>query len=653
MSQVIDDAVRAGREALERHDWSRAFELLQEADAAGGLAPEDLELLAEAAWWTGRPVEATDARERAFAGYVGQDNRRRAAKLALDLRLDYIHRLNNAVARGWLKRAEKLLEEEPESVEHGYLALAYAPAARIKGGDLDTALEHARRALDIGSRFGDRDLQALALSVQGHYLVAKGEIEEGLAFLDEATVGAVGGELSPFVAGLVYCRTITACEEMADYRRAGEWNEAAKRWCERQSISGFPGVCRVHRAEVTRLRGAWAEAESEARRASEELEQFGMLDSVGDALCEIGEIRLRTGDLAGAEEAFARAREFGADPQPGLSMLRLLQDKPDAALSSISHALEEGLKEPLSRAHLLPALVEIAVAAGDLGAAHAAVGELEEISAAYGSSAIHASTHQSRGTLLLAEGDGAGAQGELRLARKHWQETDAPYEAALSGVLLAQAYRMQGERDAAAMELETAKSAFTKLGARLDAARCVQLLAEQETARATGERAVRTFMFTDIVKSTNLVEAIGDEAWQDLLRWHDQNLRSLFAAHGGQEVTHTGDGFFVAFESAEQALACAVAIQSGLADHRRTQGFAPQLRVGLHAAEATDVGGDYRGKGVHEAARIGALAEGGEILVSREFLQDGPVGFPVSEPRTVSLKGLSRPMEVSSIDWRT
>ena len=167
--------------------------------------------------------------------------------------------------------------------------------------------------------------------------------------------------------------------------------------------------------------------------------------------------------------------------------------------------------------------------------------------------------------------------------------------------------------------------------------------------RAEPQRVAKTFMFTDIVKSTNLVEALGDDAWESLLRWHDQTLRSLFAVHRGEEVVTTGDGFFVGFDSPDAALGCAVAIQRALAEHRQAHGFAPQVRIGVHSSDATQVGRDFRGKGVHEAARIAALAEGGEIVASKQTA----AGYPsVSDPRSVTLKGISEPMEVVSIVWR-
>lgn len=164
-------------------------------------------------------------------------------------------------------------------------------------------------------------------------------------------------------------------------------------------------------------------------------------------------------------------------------------------------------------------------------------------------------------------------------------------------------------------------------------------------------RVLKTFAFTDIERSTNLAEALGDEAWTELIRWHDETLRSLFSAHKGEEVVATGDGFFVGFDSPEAAITCAVAIQRRLAEHRKQHGFAPRVRIGLHASSAAQVGGNFRGKGVHEAARIASLAQGDEILASKATVGSSPL-YPTSEPRSVTLKGISEPVEIVSIDWR-
>jgi len=161
-------------------------------------------------------------------------------------------------------------------------------------------------------------------------------------------------------------------------------------------------------------------------------------------------------------------------------------------------------------------------------------------------------------------------------------------------------------------------------------------------------RVLKTFMFTDIVGSTNLVEVLGDEAWDTLLQWHNTVLREVFAAHQGEEISTTGDGFFVSFDSPEQAIASAIAIQRRLADHRRTAGFAPGVRIGVHASGATKVGADFRGRGVHEAARIAALGGAGEITASAATVGDG---IQASERRREVLKGFTEPVEVVTVDW--
>lgn len=650
MAEAIADSIQLGREALKRHTWQEAFELLRAADASGGLSPPDLEALAQAAWWTAHPQECIDAWGRAYTAYQQEGNLRRAAYVATELTREYSRRAASSVAAGWRGRAERLLENEPESVEHGYLARIQM-FAKSGQGQLQDALELARRVEAIGGRFGDRNLQALGIHDQGRMMVAMGQVTEGMALFDEATAAAVSGELSPMTTGIIYCNMINTCENLADYRRAGEWTEAAKRWCERQSISGFPGVCRVHRAEIIRLRGAWAEAEQEARRACEELRNFGLLDYTAQAFYEIGEIRLRMGDLAAAEEAFRQAHELGWQPEPGMSLLRLNEGKVESAATSIKRALADETRDRLGRARLLPAQVEISIAARDLATAQSAAFELEVIARTYGTPALEASALSARGVVQLVEGDTEGAVRSLRRGWQLWQEIDLPYEAAKARLLLGVAYRESGDSEGAELELQAAKSTFDRLGAVPDARHAAELLGK-EAVTAPAPQVVKTFMFTDIVKSTPLVEAIGDEAWRDLLEWHDRTLRSLFATHEGEEIDHTGDGFFVAFQKPEAAIECAVAIQRTLADHRRTHGFSPQVRIGLHTASATPRGLDYAGKGIHESARIAALAQGEEILASQEILEGRKIRFPVSEPRAVNLKGISEPIQIVTIGWQ-
>ncbi|HXF36701.1 MAG TPA: adenylate/guanylate cyclase domain-containing protein [Actinomycetota bacterium] len=646
----LEDGLEDARAALRGRDWPRAYDLFAALRAEADLSPQDLEGLAKAAWWTGRPDESIELHERAYGLYVERGERARAAFIALTLRREYISKLAGSVARGWLQRAERLLEGEPLSTAHGYLELARG-AEPWERGDLETALAHMERASEIAEGFDDPDLRAFAAMYRGMIQIAKGEVREGLALMDEVGAAATGEELGAYTTGVAFCNVITVSRDLADYRRASEWSEAAKRWCERHAMTGFPGVCRVHRAEVMRVRGAWDEAERELRQACDELFAFSPRQA-GAAFHELGEVRLRTGDLAGAEEAFARAHELGEDPQPGLSLLLLSRGEVEAAGAGIRRSLEETW-DRLARARLLPAQVEIARAAGDAGTARTAAEELAAIARDFEAPAIGAAAEEAAGIVALLEGEPAEAVRRLRQARRLWQQIDAPYEAAKAELLLAEACLAEGDPGGAAFSLRSARSAFGRLGAAPDAHRAAALLSELRPAGpAPGARAVRTFLFTDIVGSTALVEAIGDEAWEDLRRWHDQTLRRAFADHGGEEVDHAGDGFFVAFPEPGAALACAVEIQRTLAEHRRAHGFSPQVRMGIHAAEATTDGARYLGRGVHEAARIGAAAQGGEILVSEETLrQAGEV--PSSEVRAIRLKGLSEPVRVVAVDWRT
>jgi class 3 adenylate cyclase len=515
----------------------------------------------------------------------------------------------------------------------------------------DAVLESAKRAMDIGMRFGDRDLQAFGLLLEGRARVMQGHVREGLALLDEATVAAVSGEIGPYASGIIYCVAISTTEQIADYRRAGEWTEASRRWCERQSITGFPGICRVHRAEIMRLRGSWAEAETEVRRALAELQNFN-LESVADGFYEIGEIRLRMGDLDEAEDAFRQAHELGREPQPGLAQLRLARGNATAALRSIERALDDETLDPLKRVRLLCPLVSIAVEAEDLDAARRAADEADELLARYDSDVLRAWALCARGQLKLAEGDARGAIQLLRASTRIWRTADLPYEMARTRMTLGLALRALGDEDGAQLELQAARAGLEKLGAVLDLHRCTELIGEDvvvATAAMPIERVTTTFMFTDIVDSTRLVEALGDDKWMDLLSWHNRSLRELFARHKGTEINSTGDGFFVVFDHASEAVECAVAIQRLLARHSKEHAFAPDVRIGLHTTKALRQGHEFSGKGVHVAARIAALAAGGDVMASKEVIDEARPRFPTSAFHSVELKGVSDRVEVASV----
>lgn len=650
------EALASGREAVRRHAWSEAVEALTQAERQEPLTADDLLLLASAAWWDGQVEEAHDALERAFDRYLEAGRRDRAAIVALRLCELGVRRTNFAVGQGWLARAERLLQEEPESVAHAWLAFVHAMLAIIARGDFRAGLEAADRSLELARRHDSPDVESLALTARGQALLRQGRWAEGLANLDEAAAAAVSGRLDPKNACDVYCNTIAACSDLGEYRRAGEWIDEADRWMQRRAIRGYRGECRVHRAGLKRLRGAWAEAEQEARDACQELERFRMLDAIGYAHYEIGEVRLARGDLAGAEEAFERAYAFGRPPQPGLAMLLLARGETEGAARSIENALagvdghEFQARDLLQRARLLPARVEIALASGDLATAGAAADELEEIAGRYDSEALRAAALAARGAVLVASGEGEAAAGMLERAWRAWQRLELPLETARARTLLARARLAVGDDATARLELRAAETTLDRLGAVRELTEVRRLLAGLDRARARS--VTRTFMFTDIVTSTDFVRMLGDVAWKDLIAWHDRALREEIGHHRGHEVRHTGDGMFVTFEDAGDALRCAVAIQRRLAEHRRTHGFAPWVRIGLHAAQALPHGGDYAGQGVHVAARIGDLAEREQVLASRAALDAaGDHGVRTSHVRTVSLKGVAEPVEVHVVAW--
>jgi class 3 adenylate cyclase len=644
MSHVVD-SLETARTAAENHAWREAYDAYTAADRRE-LTPSDLERYADAAWLTGRLDEAIGLRERAYAGFSAAGEKLEAARLALTLSWDQSARGAFAVSHGWFANAERLLDRQPESVVHGLMALTRAVNAMWAEGNIPAAIEGFDEAAELGERFGDRNVQVLALAGKGRALIKSGEIEAGLALLDEGSAAAVCGELKPFYTGLVYCITISSCQDLGDFRRAAEWTEVANRWCDRLDVSGFPGACRIHRAEIMRLSGDWPGAEKQALEACEELHDFDRFITAG-GYYEVGEIRRRRGDFAAADEAYRTANELGRDPQPGLALLRLAEGKIDAAVAGVTRALDE-LEDPLSRLRRLPARIDIAVAAGDLRTARTAADELEQIVDSYKiggrrAAAFDATVHFAIGEIKLAEGDSEGASRCLRKARDEWHGVGAPYETAHARMLLGIALRRQGDEHAATQELEAAEAIFERLGAKLDQERAKELLGRAQ--------AQRTFLFTDIVDSTRLLETLGDEKWRKLLARHDELLRDRIVESGGEVIKHTGDGYFAAFGSPRAALEAAVAIQRAL----DAEIVAPDVRIGGHTSGAFKTDGefaDYGGQGVHTAARIGAAAGAGEILVSKETIDGVGTTFRLSEPRSETLKGLEQPVEVVSVDWR-
>jgi pimeloyl-ACP methyl ester carboxylesterase/tetratricopeptide (TPR) repeat protein len=459
------DHLERARAAFARTAWREAYDGLSTADAAGRLEAEDLERLAEAAWWLSNGTACVRARERAYRQYVQQGERRAAASVALVLAEDHFHRLARSVGQGWLRRAERHLEGLADVSERGWLYRLRLVIALEAERKPEEAMEYADRALEIARRVGDTDLEALALQDRGRVLVALGRVNEGMALIDEAMAAATAGELTPRTTGRVYCNMLSTCARLGDVGRAAEWYDAAQNWCEPHADSGYPGVCRVYRAGILRLRGSLREAEHEARRAVGELADF-LADVAGEAFYELGEIRLRTGDLPGADKMFSEAHARGRDPQPGLASLRLAEGRPEPARSMIERALLEPGLTALDRAKLLPALVEIRLACGEIAAAGEGVSELETITTTCTSPALVASAALARGRVELAGGQAEQAMVHLRRACRIWAEIDLPIELAQTRLLLSRAYSALGNADEAELEERAAQAAMERIGSR-------------------------------------------------------------------------------------------------------------------------------------------------------------------------------------------
>jgi class 3 adenylate cyclase len=658
MSDVVPETVAAtdariptGRAALERHAWQEGFDLLAAADRDDptALSGDDLEAMASAAFFIAQADLQLELKERAFQRHELDGNALRAGYVAVDIARSYGYAGKSSIASAWARRAERLLGRDGDTYAHGYLALIGSEAA-ASAGELDRALELAERAVAIGGRNTDPDLTAFAQVNLGSLKIAAGDTTDGLALMEEASIAAVNGELTPFTSGVTACRMIGACRDLTDYRRANEWIEATERYCHRQSLEGFPGVCRIHRAEVAAVSGEWQRAESELERATAELTAYNATPPQADGFYAIGDIRRLRGDFEGAEAALREAHALGRHPQPALALIRLAQGDAKAAATGIDAALRDETWDRWARARLLPAQVEIAIAAGDLVTARQAVDELSATVQGYPSPALEAGCRVALGRVLLAENDATAAVQELRTGLKRWREVGAPYEVARAQTVISDALRMLGDEDTADLELRAALEEFRRLGARTDVTAAERALRDAEDRRHGASVVHLTFLFTDVVGSTTLAETLGDQPWERLLRWHDDTLRGLVERGGGEIVKTTGDGIFAAFTDARAGLDAAVAIQRALQTRREETGVALSVRIGLHTADAYRRGNDYLGLAVHLAARIQGLAGADEILASAETVAEaGDVA--VGATREAMVKGATAPVTVAVVPW--
>jgi ATP/maltotriose-dependent transcriptional regulator MalT len=470
-----EELLQQGREFFSAGAWDNAFESLSAADAQQPLGVDDLQQLAWAAGLTARDASMLSATERLYQAFIASNNHKAAARSAFWIGNKVAAMGEFARATAWFRRAQDLVDKLTEPcVEHGYLLL---PAARRSFAEGDIAAAHTtlREALRIGKQFDEPDLVALAQGQCARALLHLGRVQEGLSTLDEVMLAVTRREISPVVAGLVYCAMIDCCHKIYAFDRAREWTAALTEWCDRQpQLVTFTGTCLVHRVELMEIGGEWSDALNEAQRASDRVARSRDPDAViADAYYRQAEILRLRGQFEDAERAYGEASQLGREPQPGLALLRLAQGNPDAAINALRRILDS-TREPLQRLRFLPAYIEALLQKGEGDLVERVCEEVDTTAAMTGTPVLRAMAQHARGMLLLAKGDAAGAFANLRPAFETWRDLGAPYIAARIRLLMGCACRSLGDSDGARLEIDAAREVFTRLGAEPD-----RLAAEQ------------------------------------------------------------------------------------------------------------------------------------------------------------------------------
>lgn len=481
--------VEWGRASFDRSHWGKAYAQLSAAERDTALGPEDLERLAVAAYLVGGDEASAVAWERAHRLFLERGEVARAVRSAFWLAFGLLNRGEMARGGGWLSRAQRLLDDHRlDCAERGYL-LVPAALQTLEGGDPGGAYGQFGRVAELGARFGEPDLVAMGRLGQGSALIRADRTGEGLALLDETMVAVVAGEVSATVAGTVYCAVILFCREAFDLRRAREWTAALTDWCDAHpDLVPFRGQCLVHRSQILQLGGEWPKAMDEIRQACDRLSVPAGQPALGMALQQRGELHRVRGEFAQAEEAYREAARWGHEPHPGLALLWLARGQVQDAAGAIRRVVEEA-RARHDRARMLPAYVEIMLAAGDSGAARHAAAELAEVATDLGTPLLQAMSAGATGMVVLGEGDPRAALEALHRGCACWRALDAPYENARARVLVGLAYRALGDEQTAELELAAARQVFRQLGAVPDRERVDALVGATPPSAAGGPTA--------------------------------------------------------------------------------------------------------------------------------------------------------------------
>lgn len=474
---VPDTDLDLGRSAFHERRWRDALECLTRADSEGGLPPQDIELAASVAMLLGLNTQSIEYLARAHDEFLTMGDIDSAARCAAWLVMFLKDMGEPARGNGWLSRAKHLLEGMPgPCAAEGYLLIP-AALGLLRSGAPEAGQGLFSRALELGTTFDDKDLQAMARLGIGTSHVSLGQVEEGLELLDEVMVSVTAGEVSPIPAGIIFCAVLGSCRLSNDVRRAHEWTAALERWCgDRPDMVMFSGQCQAYRAELLILHGAWEEALAVARAAEGRVRK-GDPDATFGSWYQQGEVFRLQGFVEEAAKAYATAAGTGFEPVPGIALLELAEHKTAQAQATLRRAMAGA--DSINRRRLLPTVVEVELAAGDMAAARFALNELSEPTHEDGRPLELAMAAHAAAQVLLAEGQPQAALREARRAWRIWYSLEAPYEAARCRVLAGRACALLGDPDSAAMEFEAAKAEFADLGATPAVAEVLELTGEK------------------------------------------------------------------------------------------------------------------------------------------------------------------------------
>jgi DNA-binding NarL/FixJ family response regulator len=478
-------SLEKGRNAFREQAWSDAYNYLVSATETNDLNADDLELLAKAAYLTGKSSDCKDFWSEAHHKFLNQENTERAIHSAFWIGLLLFFQGNHAQGSGWLARAARIADDhQKDCAEEGFLLIPQG-LQQLRKNDPKSAYKLFQKTAVIGNRFGNIDLMTLGRLGCGQALIAQNKIDEGTALFDEIMVAVVSGEVSPIVAGIVYCAVIETCQKIYDLRRAIEWTDALSRWCESQpDLIPYRGQCLVRRAEIMQLHGEWPDAINEIERACQ-LAPASSPTATGEAFYRRAELYRLQGRYFKAEKAYRQANECGRNPHPGLALMRLAQGKTDIAKTAILQ-VEDECQDKLKRSRILPTFVEIMLAANQTKPAEDRLEELIQIAEEVGALYLQALVYRLEGHILLANENPGAALKKLRQSRGVFKEIRASYESAQTQVLIGLACRELGDYDTADMELETAHRTFQQLGATPDKENVESLLKKSSVKESHG-----------------------------------------------------------------------------------------------------------------------------------------------------------------------